>query len=237
MSTTLAAQAQSQINYTREHEREADRIGFTLLAQAGFDSHAMAGFFERLQQAVRGQEGSTPSYLRSHPLTQERVAEAQDRDAEVPYRQVADSPDFHFVRALLRSYDGRPEEAVSDFSSRLAEKRHQHRAATRYGLAAALLRAKDFARAQQEIDSLDRDGVQHPMIEAMAGQILLQAGQRQAALRRYEKALARYPQHLQLVHDYPRTLLLERRLRSLRASQRPAGAGPSQAGLQAKKTP
>lgn len=212
MSTTMAAQAQSQLNYSRDHEREADRIGFTLLARAGFDPHAMASFFERLQQAVRGQEGSTPSYLRSHPLTHERVAEAQDRDAQAPYRQVADSPDFHFVRALLRSYDGRPEEAVTDFRSRLAEQRYQHRAATRYGLAAALLRAKDFARAEQEIDGLERDGVQHPMIEAMAGQILLQAGQRQAALRRYEKALARYPQHLQLVHDYPRTLLLERRL-------------------------
>jgi predicted Zn-dependent protease len=122
MSATMAAQAQSQINYTRAHEHEADRLGFALLAQAGFDTHGMAGFFERLQQVVRGQEGTTPSYLRSHPLTHERVADAQNRAADTAYRQVADSPDFHFVRALLRSYDGRPEEAVTDFTSRLAEK-------------------------------------------------------------------------------------------------------------------
>ena len=98
-----------------------------------------------------------------------------------------------------------------DFTTRLAEKRYQNREATRYGLAAALLRAKDFPRAMQELDSLERDGVQHPMIEAMAGQILQQSGQHKAALKRYEPALARYPQHLQLIHDYPRTLLLERR--------------------------
>jgi len=211
MSTTMAAQVQSQINYTREHEREADRIGFALLERAGFDSRAMAGFFERLQQAVRGQEGATPSYLRSHPMTHERVADAQDREARVPYRQIADSQEFHFVRALLHSYDGRPEEAVRDFTSRLAEKRFQDRAATRYGLAAALLRAKDFPRALKEIDGLAHDGVQHPMIEALAGQILQQAGQYQAAQQRYEKALIRYPQHLQLVHDYPQVLLHEGR--------------------------
>lgn len=211
ISTTMAAQAQSQINYTRDHEREADRIGFTLLDQAGFDNRAMAGFFERLQQAVRGQEGATPSYLRSHPMTHERVADAQDREARLPYRQIADSPDFHFVRALLRSYDGRPEEAVSDFTSRLAEKRYQHRDAARYGLAATLLRARDWPRAQQEIAGLERDGIQHPMIEALAGQILQQAGRYPAALQRYETALVRYPQHLQLVHDYPRSLLHERR--------------------------
>jgi predicted Zn-dependent protease len=211
MSTTVAAQVQSQINYTREHEREADRLGFALLERSGFDARAMAGFFERLQQAVRGQEGNTPAYLRSHPLTHERIADAQDRDAHVAYRQVADSPDFQFVRALLRSYDGQPEEAVSDFAARLKERRYQNRAATRYGLAAALLRAKRFGLALQEVDGLERDGVQHPMLDALAGQILLQSGQRPAALGRYERGLARYPQHLQLIHDYPRTLLLERR--------------------------
>lgn len=213
ISTTMAAQAQSQINYTREHEREADRIGFALLEQAGFDNRAMAGFFERLQQVSRGQESSTstPSYLRSHPMTYERVADAQGRESGVPYRQIADSPDFHFVRALLRSYDGRPEEAVSDFTSRLAEKRYQHRDAARYGLAAALLRAKEFPAALKALEELEREGVRHPMIEAMAGQVLQQAGQYPAALHHYEKALARYPAHLQLVHDYPRTLLLDHR--------------------------
>lgn len=211
MNTTMGMQAQSQINYTREHEREADRIGFTLLDEAGFDNRAMAGFFERLQQATRGMDGGTPSYLRSHPVTHERIADAQNRHAQRPYRQVASSPDFHFVRALLRSYDGRPEEAVRDFTTRLAEKRYENRTATRYGLAAAYLRAKNFPRAMQEIDGLDREGVQHPMLEGMAGQILQQAGRYRAALLRYEQALALYPQCLQLIHDYPRTLLLDRR--------------------------
>lgn len=61
-----AAQMQSQITFTRENEQEADRIGFTLLDRAGFDTGAMASFFERLQQATRVVDGSTPAWLRDH---------------------------------------------------------------------------------------------------------------------------------------------------------------------------
>lgn len=211
LSTTMGIQAQSQINYTREHEREADRVGFSLLDKAGFDDRAMSSFFERLQQATRGYDGGAPSYLLTHPMTHERIADAQNREASRPYRQVVDSADFHFVRALLHSYDGTPEEAVRDFAARLGEKRYLDRTATRYGLAASLLRAKDFPKAMREIEALDRDGIQHPMLDAMAGQVLQQAGRHQAAVKRYETALERYPQHLQLVLDYPRALMLEKR--------------------------
>lgn len=207
IATSSAVQAQTQINYTREHEREADRIGFTLLQEAGFDSRGMAVFFERMQQAVRTKESDTPAYLRTHPMTQERIAEAQAREERTPFHQVADSADFRFVRALLQSYEGEPEEAVKDFTTRLAEKRYPDRNAARYGLAASWLRAKDFGHALAEIRGLDRDGVRHPMIDSLAGQILQQSGKNAAAIARYEAALGRFPSHLQLVYDYPRALL------------------------------
>lgn len=208
MATAAAAQAQSQINFTREHEQEADRIGFNLLVTAGFDPQAMAGFFTRMQQATRFMDSNTPSYLRSHPLTQQRIAEAQDRALGTRYRQVEDSAEFQFVRALLSSYDGEPGEAVARLSAELEMGHGRKHDATRYGLAAALLRAKDYGQARKEIEALDRDGASHPMIDALAGQVLQQSGQLQAALGRYEIALKRHPEHLQLVYDYPRTLIL-----------------------------
>ena len=58
---------QSALNFTRDHEREADRIGFQMLERAGFDSQAMAVFFERLQRSTRFYESSAPSYLRTLP--------------------------------------------------------------------------------------------------------------------------------------------------------------------------
>ena len=102
---------QSQLNYTRENEYEADRIGFQRLDLAKFDLTAAATLMERLQKQGRFADSNAPSYLRTHPITAERIAEAQSRAYGRPYRQVPDSPDFQLVRALLRSYQGTPREA------------------------------------------------------------------------------------------------------------------------------
>ena len=61
-----AGAVQSQLNFTRDNEREADRVGLQILDQAGFDPRGMAGFFERLQRATRLQDSSAPSYLPTH---------------------------------------------------------------------------------------------------------------------------------------------------------------------------
>jgi predicted Zn-dependent protease len=70
---------QNQINYTRDMEREADRIGLQVAMQAGFDPQGMASMFEKLQVATRLSDNGSFPYLRSHPLTTERIAEVQQR--------------------------------------------------------------------------------------------------------------------------------------------------------------
>src|SRR6202171_5896771 len=106
---------QMQINFTRQNEQEADRIGFQRLDAAGFDVTGMATLMERLQRSTRFVEGNTPSYLRDHPVTYERIADAQARAQGKPFRQVKDSLDFNMVRALVRSYQGTPQEAILFF--------------------------------------------------------------------------------------------------------------------------
>lgn len=119
-SQALAAQA--QLNFTRENEYEADRVGFQRLLAGGFDPNGMSTFMERLQRAHRFVEGNAPSYLRTHPITYERIAEAQARAQGLPYKQVPDSLEFHLVRALLKSYQGEAREQIAAFESALAEK-------------------------------------------------------------------------------------------------------------------
>ncbi|HXX84695.1 MAG TPA: M48 family metalloprotease [Casimicrobiaceae bacterium] len=201
---------QMQINFTRQNEQEADRIGFQRLEAAGFDVTAMATFMERLQKSTRFAEGNAPSYLRDHPVTYERVAEAQARAEGKPFRQVKDSLDFNMVRALVRSYQGTAKEAIAFFEDAIAEKRYNDPVAARYGLVASLLRAEDFKRAQTELTALEKVAPPHPMVEAMAGQVLLQSGELKAAIARYESALARYPNKMQLVYDYPEALLKDK---------------------------
>jgi beta-barrel assembly-enhancing protease len=73
-----AAAAQGQLNFSRDMEREADRVGFGVLVGAGFSSSGMASMFEKLDAASRLDSSSFP-YLLSHPLTTERIADARAR--------------------------------------------------------------------------------------------------------------------------------------------------------------
>ena len=74
-----ALAAQSQLNFSRDMEREADRVGFGVMTDAGFDSRGVAAMFEKLQQASRLNDNGAFPYLRSHPLNTQRIAEAQSR--------------------------------------------------------------------------------------------------------------------------------------------------------------
>ncbi|WP_305805574.1 M48 family metalloprotease [Stenotrophomonas sp. YIM B06876] len=76
---------QRQIDFTRSNESEADRLGIRTLARSGYDVDAMAGFFERMSQAMRGNEGgySVPDFLRTHPVTLTRISEAKARAVQM----------------------------------------------------------------------------------------------------------------------------------------------------------
>ena len=207
IAATQAMTIQHQINFTRENEYEADRLGFQRLDAAGFDVTAMAAFMQRLQSAMRFVEGSVPTYLRDHPVTYERIAEAQARAQGHPYRQVVDSLDFHLVRALLRSYEGEPREAVKWFDDAIAEHKYNNAIAAQYGLVASLLRTTDWTRAKKELAKLDKMAPDHPMVVAIGGHVLLESGDVDGAIKRFGAGVARYPNKMQLVYDYPEALL------------------------------
>jgi beta-barrel assembly-enhancing protease len=207
IASAQAISMQTQINYTRQNEYEADRIGFQRLALAGFDTTAMATMFQRLLRQGRFSDGNTPSYLRDHPVTTERIAEAQARAAQEPYRQVPDSLDFQMVHALVRSYQGTPREAVVYFDEALRERKYNNQIAAQYGLVASLLRANDLPRAKIELKALEKIAPPHPMVEAMAGHVYMESGDLDAAIARFAAALQRYPNKMQLVYDYPEALL------------------------------
>ncbi len=213
IATSQAIAMQSQINYTRQNEYEADRIGFQRLALAGFDTTAMATMFQRLLRQGRFSDGTAPSYLRDHPVTTERIAEAEARAAQESYRQVPDSLDFQMVHSLVRSYQGTPREAVLFFEEALRERKYNSEIAARYGLVAALLRANDLKRAKVELVTLEKIAPPHPMVEAIAGHVYMESGELDAAIARFGAALQRYPNKMQLVYDYPEALLKAKRTR------------------------
>lgn len=188
------AAVQSQINYTRDFEREADRVGFQTLAAAGFDVRGMPSFFEKLQRYTRASDdGTAPGYLRTHPLTTERVADAQNRAQNTPYRQHADSLEFHLVRAKLRADASDPREAVLQAASALRERRFVSETAARYGLVSAYLRNKQLAEARSEMALLRAGTVRNAMIDTLGARVLQASGDAAGALKALGEALVRFP--------------------------------------------
>ncbi len=193
-----------QLAYSRDFEREADRVGFDILQKGGFDVSAMPLFFERLQRAGRIYESNAPVYVRTHPLTTERIADVRNRAQGVPYHQHVDPLAFHLVRAKLRAnasnttVDGR-QEALRFFSAQLADQAYANLAAARYGYAIALSQARDYARAEAELAKIPKT-VTHPMIDSLAASLLLGRGDTAGAVNAYRAAVAKYPRvrYLQL---------------------------------------
>jgi predicted Zn-dependent protease len=79
-----AASVQGQLNFSRDMEREADRVGYSVMTQAGFAPQGFVSMFEKLQQANRYNDTGAFPYLRSHPLTTERIADMQSRQQLLP---------------------------------------------------------------------------------------------------------------------------------------------------------
>jgi predicted Zn-dependent protease len=97
-----AAMIQGQLNFSRDMEREADRLGHRLMTDAGFQPEGMTSMFEKLDQAGRLNDAGNFPYLRSHPLTTERVAQAQARAGLGSERRLSTNPEYELMRARAR---------------------------------------------------------------------------------------------------------------------------------------
>jgi predicted Zn-dependent protease len=202
-----AAQAgaiSSQLSYSRDFEREADRIGLQAMEGAGFDVRAMAAFFDRMQRVNRVSDDPTaaPSYLRTHPITTERIADAQNKAASLPYKQHLDAPEFQLVRAKLRSEVGDASDAVASFERALKEGRYASESAARYGLASALLRARRAQDAAAEMARVRKAGGAGPLIEGLDARVRQALGDNAGAVKLLAAARERYPHSRPLLYAY-----------------------------------
>jgi predicted Zn-dependent protease len=206
LTTASAVGIQSQLDYTREHEREADRIGLQILDSGGFDVRGMPAFFTTLQRGTRHAEGGAPSFLRTHPLTSERIADVDNRVALMAYRQVPDSVDFQYVRAKLLAIKDVPDMTIAVFEQNIRERRYSNEAAEHYGLAIAYMRKsaqKEYlALAEKEVLWLKNNAPQHAMIENLSARLQVASNNPQQAAKQYASALKLYPDNRALIYGY-----------------------------------
>ena len=150
-----AAAAQAQLNFSRDMEREADRNGLGLMTQAGFAPGGMASMFEKLDQANRINDSGGFPYLRSHPLTVDRVGEAKQRIAAsgVPYAATGSVLRHALMQARARVLMDPSVQALrrwQDSDGRVANTPTAKLAAL-YTRALASVRLRDFGTADEAL--------------------------------------------------------------------------------------
>jgi len=202
---------QKQLNFNRDAEREADRVGFQILKNAGFDTNGMVLFFERLQRANRNYGEGFSAYLRTHPLTSERIADVEARVRSESYRQHADSPDFYYVRirAMLLQ-DGSTqglETAAASFREMIKTGGRFSSSAGYYGQALLALKGNDTDQAASFLleskKLLGEKAVKGSLaLTSTAIDIKIAASQPADAAKEALAALSRFPASRALSHRY-----------------------------------
>lgn len=151
ISSAMAAQQQSALAFSRQHEQEADRLGMQTLARAGYNPNAMPDMFSRLQYASRYNK-TPPEFLLTHPVTSSRIADAMNRAATLPTLPTeVKNPLFYYVKArteaLFSSNKG-------EHLNTLLQLKQPDSLVTDYAISYTSLLKGNLDLAQQMIDKL-----------------------------------------------------------------------------------
>ena len=207
LTAASALGIQQQINFTRANEKEADRVGIRTLAEAGFDPHGMAGFFEKLQKNAKLYGTRPPEFLSTHPVTTDRIAEATARADSYPAKPQRDELPFLLMQSKLRvaGYES-PRTVLLDWQ-RYHGKRGGNTASERYEYALLLAASAHYDQASTIMRELHRADPDRLAYRLALGRILQQAGKPQSALNLYRDSLSLYPGESTIVLPYANTLM------------------------------
>lgn len=200
LAGTQAAGAQSQLNFSRDMEREADRVGFTVSTQAGFAPEGFVSMFAKLQQSSRLNDAGNFPYLRSHPLSTERMADMQSRielpDTAMPsppsVRKNVQETDHAMVAARARVLSNSAVDALRTWSveaevDNMSKLSPAQQAATLYGATLAATKLRDFKTAQtlwqRLTDSVRKDAPASRLARLLGAELRLAQADGVGALR------------------------------------------------------
>ncbi|MEX0951921.1 MAG: M48 family metalloprotease [Gammaproteobacteria bacterium] len=212
MTAVAAGQAQYGINFTRANEEEADRIGMQILARSGFSPRGMADFFERLHRTSRYYAGNAPEYLRTHPLTSNRIADARSRAENYPDIEVKNTGSYELIRMKLMATGQKSEaDALKLFREKMQNAKPDQITATRYGLTIALIRAGEFSEARLHVDKLLEQDNEKAAFMLLAAELENAQRNYDRSVDIYERMHKLYPYYRPLVLAHARTLLAMKR--------------------------
>lgn len=227
MIGSQAAAQQSMLNYSREDEREADEVGMNYLTAAGYPPRGLPQAFDVMQRMkIFKGYGSIPAYLSTHPDINERIGYLSERVSRMP-RNVASRPDkderFLRVQTIIRARYGDPAAVIAYYGKKGAAMTK----IDRLGLAMALGRTNDNAKAREAFDAALREGGEDALWLREAGRFYLKVRDFGGASNVLRRAVQANPNDMVAAAEYAQLLAQERRYPdALRLMNRVASFAP-----------
>lgn len=205
MAAAQGVAAQSKINFTRSNEYEADRIGISSLAAAGFDPQGMGSFFEVISRNTPASASQVPEFLRTHPVSSARIAEARGRARAYPPVHTTDSVNYGIARTRFIVDSQRTAEAAVAYYEQ--ESYEIQSDIERYGRAIAYLRAGRNAEANRIFEELanKKPEVIAFHIGLAEAQLALEAID--DSRKTFDKALELFPRNVPLTIHFAEALI------------------------------
>lgn len=214
---TKAASIASRLSYSRNLEKEADRIGIQTLYDAGLDPNGMADMFVRMNIANR-HNTRPPEFLLTHPLHENRISNARDQALRFGRKTYPDSLNYHLMRARAKLVYAKPRVAISNYRSLIKKAPNKTmRAASRYGLTLGFMKARKFTEAQQTLELLLKGDPHRLPYILLQAELWIKSGQKiAAAIVMLEQLLEINTDNLPIAELYVEALVKEKRFQEAR---------------------
>ncbi|MBN1240925.1 MAG: M48 family metallopeptidase [Gammaproteobacteria bacterium] len=204
VSASQAAALQRQINFTRQNEHEADRVGIEVLSKAGYDPSGVASFFEKLSKRYGVARQNVPEMLQTHPVTASRIAEARSRARQLPRTRVDDSKSYGLAKARLEVLGAASPQAAAAMVRARPDPESE---VSRYALALAMSRMLRNDEAGRMFRELVDEAPGVIAYRIGLAEALTASGLSEDAMQVYEDAVRLFPRNVPLTISYAEALI------------------------------
>ena len=190
---------QNMLSFSRDFENEADRVGQKILYNAGFDPRAMPSFFARLSKQEQYNDNDALAFLRTHPVTSQRLSEATARADQLPSKMREDSISFLLVREKCRVRQLGNDASINFYNMAIRDKKYTKIDAQYYGLAFAYFLQNKYKNALDAMAKIkDQLFQSSPIVLGLQAQLLVGVKNYKLADKLYKQALNDYPNYKSL---------------------------------------
>ena len=200
MAGASAGSVQGALDFTRENEKEADRVGIQTLNKAGFDVRGARDFFTTLKQANQFSGGAAPAFLQTHPITSNRINDIEDRLKDFPYKQRVDNQTFHYVKGKLKALLDNREDTKNILEENIKNKIYINEGGERFALAYIYLIDNEFIKSYEQMQWLFDNEQSNPMLSQLYINYLIKINKVTEAKKIYEQNLNFFPSNRSFIY-------------------------------------